>query len=157
MALAFVGGGAGAVGDGRYVNHGGRSRPDGSFASRGVLRAIGVAGTLAGPSGRGAKVAVLDTGIDLNHPDMGGKVAEGDTAVSLVTGVTVQDVDGHGTHTAGTIAGPARSVSGIRYGVAPDVQLLVGKVFNNQARPSATDEALGRVDELASRLPRRRP
>jgi subtilisin family serine protease len=120
------------------------------------LSAIGVAPSFSGPTGRGVKVAVLDTGIDLNHPDLGHKVIEGASAVSLVSGVTVQDVFGHGTHCAGTICGPRESISQIRYGVAPDVELLVGKVFNNRPRPSATDddilEGITWADENGARI-----
>lgn len=104
------------------------------------LKAIGVATALSPPTGKGIKVAVLDTGIDLNHPDLRNKVAQGVSAVSMVRNVTVQDVNGHGTHCAGVIAGPRQSISGIRYGVAPDVELLVGKVFNNKVRPTASDD-----------------
>jgi subtilisin family serine protease len=102
------------------------------------------------------KVAVLDTGIDLNHPDLSSKVIEGVSAVSLVSGITVQDVNGHGTHCAGTICGPRESTSGVRYGVAPDIELLVGKVFNNRPRPSATDddilEGITWADENGARI-----
>lgn len=104
------------------------------------LKSIGVATALSPPTGKGVKVAVLDTGIDLNHPDFHNRVVEGVSAVSFVSGVSVQDVNGHGTHCAGIIAGPRQSASGIRYGVAPDVELLVGKVFNNEFRPRATDD-----------------
>jgi len=104
------------------------------------LKAIGVANALNPPTGKGIKVAVLDTGIDLNHPDLRGKVIDGDTAFSQVTGVSVQDVHGHGTHCAGVICGPKQSVSGTRYGVAPEAELLVGKVFNNNFRPTASDD-----------------
>lgn len=104
------------------------------------LKAIGVANVLNAPTGKGVKVAVLDTGIDLNHPDLRGKVIDGDTAFSQVGGVSVQDVHGHGTHCAGVISGPFQSVSGIRYGVAPNVDLLVSKVFNNNFRPTASDD-----------------
>lgn len=104
------------------------------------LKAIGVASALNPPTGKGVKVAVLDTGIDLKHPDLRNKVIEGVTAVSKVKGVTVQDTNGHGTHCAGIISGPRQSASGVRYGVAPDVDLLVGKVFNNNIRPTASDD-----------------
>lgn len=49
--------------------------------------------------------------------------------MSFVCGESVQDINGHGTHCAGIIAGPANSCSGIRYGVAPGVELLVAKVL----------------------------
>jgi subtilisin len=104
------------------------------------LKAIGVATAFPPPTGRGVKVAVLDTGLDLNHPDFKNRVVEGVTARSFVTGISVQDVHGHGTHCAGTICGPRDSIGGIRYGVAPEAELLVGKVFNNAIRPKATDD-----------------
>jgi subtilisin family serine protease len=46
------------------------------------------------------KVCVIDTGIDLNHPNKGNVIAS-----QSYTGGTVQDRQGHGTHTAGTVAG----------------------------------------------------
>jgi hypothetical protein len=104
------------------------------------LRAIGITSTSSVPTGKGVKVAVLDTGIDLKHPDLGYKVAEHYSAVSLVEGIAVQDVCGHGTHCAGIICGPTKSINDIRYGTAPDIELFVGKVFNNHPRPGATDD-----------------
>jgi len=108
------------------------------------LKAIGVSTALNPPTGKGVKVAVLDTGIDLKHPDFRNKVVEGVTAVSMLkkANISVQDVNGHGTHCAGIICGPRQSISGIRYGVASDVGLLVGKVFNNNIRPTATDDRI---------------
>jgi subtilisin len=79
-------------------------------------------------SGRGIRIAVLDTGVDLNHPDF---VNRNIQTKSFVPNETVDDQQGHGTHTAGTIAGPRVSNIGRRYGVAPDVELFVGKVLNN--------------------------
>jgi subtilisin family serine protease len=90
------------------------------------LRAIGVPSTRF--TGRGINVAVLDTGLDLNHPDFVGRAI---TTKSFVPGEAVQDGQGHGTHTAGTIAGLTQSHIGRRYGVAPEVNLHVGKVLNN--------------------------
>ena len=120
------------------------ARPAASLAAAGKttwgLNAIGVGTALNAPTGKKIKVAVLDTGIDLDHPDIGNKVSEGTTAVSMVKNVSVQDVNGHGTHCAGVIAGPRQSVSGFRYGVAPDVELLIGKVFNNKVEPKASDD-----------------
>ncbi|HUL79383.1 MAG TPA: S8 family serine peptidase [Vicinamibacteria bacterium] len=81
--------------------------------------------------GRGVTVAVLDTGVDLGHPDLAGRFEEGWNAVSFVPGEGVQDGHGHGTHCAGVVGGPRRSSSGTRYAVAPDVRLLAGKVLSD--------------------------
>lgn len=78
--------------------------------------------------GSGIKVAVLDTGIDANHPDF---QSSSIVPESFVEGETVDDVQGHGTHCAGTICGRG-SGNVPRYGVAPGVSLHVGKVLNNQ-------------------------
>lgn len=93
------------------------------------LQAVGV--TQKGLTGKGVRVAVLDTGIDLDHPDFRGRLKEGKDAVSFVKGEGVQDGNGHGTHVAGTVAGPRKSAGKRRYGVAPEATLLVGKVLNN--------------------------
>jgi subtilisin len=96
-------------------------------------------------TGSGVKVAVLDTGIDLNHPDFAGSVIEGDNAKSFVAGESVQDGNGHGTHCAGVIGGSRKPASGIRYSVAPDVDLVIGKVLNNKGFGS-DDKILDAMD-----------
>ncbi|WP_051236892.1 S8 family peptidase [Paenibacillus pinihumi] len=78
-------------------------------------------------SGRGIRVAVLDTGFDFSHPDFRGRRIE---SQSFVSGETVQDVHGHGTHCIGTACG-ARSNTGQRYGVAYESEIYVGKVLGN--------------------------
>jgi subtilisin family serine protease len=87
-------------------------------------------------SGRGVRVAVLDTGLDKEHPDFLGRNIQ---SKSFVPNETVEDRQGHGTHTAGTIAGPKMSKIGRRYGVAPDVELFVGKVLDNSGSGREAD------------------
>ncbi|MFE1404066.1 S8 family serine peptidase [Streptomyces sp. NPDC058770] len=87
----------------------------------------------SGWTGKGVKVAVLDTGIDSTHPDFSGSIAEsadftrGDGAV----GGAVGDGDGHGTHVASTVAGDGAASDGRYRGMAPDAELLVGKVLDD--------------------------
>lgn len=90
------------------------------------LQAIGVPNSKF--NGEGINVAVLDTGIDLQHTDFVNRMAI--VQQSFVEGVSsVQDGHGHGTHTAGTIWGPTTPSSGPRYGIAPRAQLYIGKVM----------------------------
>jgi subtilisin family serine protease len=80
----------------------------------------------AGYDGTGAKVAVLDTGYDPTHPDLEGQVA--DTAD--FSGEGIVDRHGHGTHVAATVAGTGSGSDGLRVGVAPGADLLIGKVMD---------------------------
>ncbi|MFC1406718.1 MULTISPECIES: S8 family serine peptidase [Streptacidiphilus] len=82
----------------------------------------------AGTDGKGVDVAVLDTGIDTQHPDLVGQV---DASQSFVPGEDIEDRVGHGTHTASTIAGTGAASAGKEKGVAPGAHLLVGKVLDD--------------------------
>ncbi|MEV0643808.1 S8 family serine peptidase [Phytomonospora sp. NPDC050363] len=82
----------------------------------------------AGHDGTGVKVAVLDTGADATHPDLAGRIA---LSESFVPGEETTDGQGHGTHVAATIAGSGDGSQGLRKGVAPGAELLVGKVLDN--------------------------
>jgi hypothetical protein len=110
------------------------------------LRAVRAASSSL--SGAGVRVAFLDTGMDLTHPDFqDGRIVE---RASFV-GEPVQDVPfpalspqipgnpGHGTHVVGTACGPrdpsGGSIEG-RYGVAPRAEILVAKVFSTQGLPT---------------------
>jgi subtilisin family serine protease len=91
--------------------------------------------------GNGIRLAILDTGVDLGHPDFAGRriVTE-----SFVAGETVDDVQGHGTHTAGSAAGTRPQSTNLpRYGVAPGVDLHVGKVLNNRGAGRELDIIAG--------------
>lgn len=77
--------------------------------------------------GTGVKVAVLDTGIDPDHPAFSGVTIE---QKNFTSDPNPDDSHGHGTHCAGTIFG--RSVNGLRIGVAPGVtDVLIAKVLGS--------------------------
>jgi subtilisin family serine protease len=99
------------------------------------IEAVGA--TTSPQNGDGVTVAVLDTGIDKDHPAFAGLLVPNDlmdfTTDEEGTPGSAPDTDahGHGTHVAGTIFG--RDVNGKRIGVAPGVKkVLIGKVLGKQ-------------------------
>ncbi|TXK52663.1 S8 family serine peptidase [Pontibacter qinzhouensis] len=86
----------------------------------------------AGARGKGVRIAVLDSGFDLDHPDLAPNI---DLAASksFVTGeqlgYALPGVGSHGTHTAGTIAAADNGIGII--GVAPEAQLILVKVLRD--------------------------
>lgn len=81
---------------------------------------------LAGLRGEGIKIAILDTGIDPEHPDFAGRIAE---LTSFVGGTGVDD-NGHGTHVAGIAAGSGAASQARYQGVAPAARLYIAKVLD---------------------------
>jgi subtilisin family serine protease len=80
-------------------------------------------------SGQGVPVAVLDTGLDLQHPDFVGRPI---VSQSFVAGQTAQDGNRHGTHCTGTACGVLLPPGGVRrYGCAHQASIYVGKVLSN--------------------------
>ncbi len=100
------------------------------------LAANGIPSHWKATRGAGVRVAVLDTGIDSEHPDLAGAIddARDFTASAIGPG----DRHGHGTHVAGTIAARANGHGVI--GIAPECRLLVAKVLGDDG--SGTSEAV---------------
>lgn len=100
--------------------------------SNGQIHATEVQAT--GITGNNVRVAILDTGIDNDHPELAGKVA----LIQNFTSDDLQDLAGHGTHVAGTIAGQGfkefddRGGTNRALGVAPGVEFVIAKVCNNE-------------------------
>ncbi|MFJ6940470.1 S8 family serine peptidase [Streptomyces sp. NPDC101132] len=82
-------------------------------------------------TGRGTVVAVVDSGVDYGHPDLGAGFGKGHKVVGgfdFANGdADPMDDNGHGTHVAGIIAGKAARKGGVT-GMAPDARLLAYKV-----------------------------
>jgi subtilisin family serine protease len=94
------------------------------------------AGPLAG-NGRGVTVAILDTWVDVTHPDFGGRVSRGVscTGTRCVPGADRPDTcDPHGTHVTGIVASS-------RYGVAPEANVLPIRVLTSSSGSCAADAA----------------
>lgn len=99
-------------------------------------------------SGRGIKVAVLDTGLDLTHPDfVGRRIA----SKSFIANQDVQDRNGHGTHCIGTACGPLSPPIPPRYGIGYETEIFVGKVLSNQGRGTDSEILAGIEWAIANR------
>jgi subtilisin family serine protease len=82
----------------------------------------------AGVTGTGVKVAVLDTGVDQTHPDLADReIAE----QNFSDAPTNEDLGGHGTHVASTVAGTGAKSNGKYRGIAHGASILDGKVLND--------------------------
>lgn len=82
----------------------------------------------AGYTGKGVKIAVLDTGVDADHPDLKTQVIE---SKNFSTAADANDHFGHGTHVASIAAGTGAKSHGKYKGVAPDAKILNGKVLDD--------------------------
>lgn len=83
--------------------------------------------------GQGVGVAVLDTGIIL-HPDFDRRITAFADFVNRKQ--SIYDESGHGTHVAGILAGSGRMSRGMYAGMAPEAELLVGKVLDGEGNGS---------------------
>ena len=92
-----------------------------------------------GLTGAGVSVAVLDTGIDFDHPDLADNIRGGYNAI--VPGATPQDDAGHGTGVAGVIAAIDNDIDVV--GVAPNVDLYAVKVLDSDGFGSTSDVIAG--------------
>lgn len=103
------------------------------------LEVFGIPAVWKSSRGKGAKVAVLDTGVDLNHPDLQGQILDAKDFTGSPSGP--QDVNGHGTHCSGIIAALDNSLGVI--GVAPECKILAGKVLGDHGSGSGRQIAAG--------------
>jgi subtilisin family serine protease len=94
-----------------------------------------------GIDGRGVKVAVIDSGIDKNHPDLVGKVVAEKNFLS--DEITADDLLGHGTMVAGIIAGTGAASGGEYRGIAPGADLISVKVIDGQGDGKVSDIIAG--------------
>ncbi|MEO7836639.1 MAG: S8 family serine peptidase, partial [Acidimicrobiales bacterium] len=104
------------------------------------LSTIGAPAAWAAGTGSGITIAVVDTGVDFRHPDLGGKLLPGSNFVT--PGAAAQDDNGHGTHVAG-IAGAATGNGVGVAGTAPGARILPVKVLDGSGGGSADDVADG--------------
>ena len=94
-----------------------------------------------GIDGRGINVAVIDSGIDKNHPDLIGRVIAEKNF--LADEITTDDLLGHGTMVAGIIAGSGAASGGKYKGIAPAASLISVKVIDSKGDGKVSDIIAG--------------
>jgi hypothetical protein len=125
------GGGGGGGGGGSGGGGGGASAPANSFitpefeANYALGRINAQSASARGATGQGVTVAVIDTGIDLQHPDLAPNVAANSTDITTGAPANVDDENGHGTLVSGVVAAAKNGV-GV-HGVAFDSRILAVK------------------------------
>jgi subtilisin family serine protease len=120
---------------------------DPSFKDQWGLAKIGAESAWTRTTGAGVRIGIVDTGIDLEHEDLAGKVVESVNCVGSggdqgKCNGSAQDDQGHGTHVGGIAAASKDNAKGIA-GVAPDAQLVVAKVMNAQGTGAGSDVTAG--------------
>jgi subtilisin family serine protease len=104
------------------------------------------------PTNNGIAVAIIDTGADVGHQDLAGKINCGEKVIdgTIFYGPSqAQDTDGHGTNVSGIAAANTNNGFGFA-GVGYNVSLQIYKVFPDSASPSADtgDEAQALYDAV---------
>jgi serine protease len=124
-----------------------RASNDPSFGNQWGLARIGAEKAWTRTTGAGVRIGIVDTGVDLKHEDLDGKVVESTSCVGSGGDVakcqgSAQDDQGHGTHVSGIAAAYKDNGKGIA-GVAPDAQLVVAKVMTAQGTGEGSDVTAG--------------
>jgi subtilisin len=100
----------------------------------GVMK-IGAPSAWERATGKGVRVGIVDTGVNVNHPDLHYNIQGGFDAISETEEVI--DDNGHGTHVAGTIAALDNNFGVV--GVAPEAHIYAAKSFDSKGRGMASD------------------
>jgi subtilisin family serine protease len=105
------------------------------------MRQIGAPAAWARTMGAGAKIGIVDTGVDPNHEDLAGKVVAFANCIGGCKDAAAFDDNGHGTHVSGTAAAANNGI-GIS-GVAPAAQLVVAKALDSGGSGNVDDVNAG--------------
>ena len=126
VALTAATAGAGASND-RY------------FAEQWNLAQIKASEAWPVSTGAGVLIGIVDSGADVSHPDLAGKIeASADCVGGTCREGSARDRDGHGTTVAGIAAANTNNSTGIA-GVAPDARLVVARVLDDDGRGVTED------------------
>jgi type VII secretion-associated serine protease mycosin len=122
---------------------------DSTRDSQWYLNLLGVAEAHQISKGEGVTVAVIDTGVEADHPDLRNNVLKGKDIVANGSGDGRQDSDGHGTGMAGLIAAHGHGSGDGALGIAPAAKILPIRVENTGSHGNS-DEVVRAIDYAIS-------
>ncbi len=117
---------------------GARGTPDPLAEQQYAIGQLGMKDAWKKSKGEGVVVAIIDTGVDLDHPDLAANLVEGYDFVDDDS--TPQDLNGHGTHVAGTVAAIADNGIGVT-GMAPEAKIMPLRVLDGKGFGTSEDVA----------------
>ena len=118
-------------------------RSDSSWA----LAQVGAQQAWARTTGAGIRIGIVDTGIDVAHEDLAGKIVASTSCLGTAGSPagcsgSGQDDNGHGTHVAGIAAAVRGNGVGVA-GIAPDADLVAAKVVTASGAATVADVVAG--------------
>ena len=120
---------------------------DPSFGAQWGMARIGAEEAWTRTTGAGVRIGIVDTGVDLHHEDLAGRVVAHASCVGANGDPkgckdSAQDDQGHGTHVSGIAAAIKDNAKGVT-GAAPGAELVVAKVLSNTGTGSSEDVTAG--------------
>lgn len=120
-----------------------KGRPGGGGGGGGQTASYGTARVGGAVDGTGYTAWVIDSGVDLDHPDLNVDASRGFTAIKS----SMDDQNGHGTHVAGTIGALDNSTGSL--GVAPNTTIIPVRVLDRRGSGSTSGVIAG-IDHVAN-------
>ena len=120
---------------------------DREVRSQWALAQVGAPQAWARTTGAGIRIGIVDTGVDVAHEDLAGKVVAHTNCIGAAGNPvrcsgSGQDDNGHGTHVAGIVAAVRGNGVGVA-GIAPDAELVVAKVVTASGVGAVPDVVAG--------------
>lgn len=120
---------------------------DAYYTNQWALERIGAPEAWSLSTGRNMVIAVIDTGVDLDHPDLSSKVLTDVDRDFVNDDDSADDDHGHGTHVAGIAAAATDNETGVA-GMGWDARILPLKVL----RPTSDGSAIGTTEDIAAAI-----
>lgn len=124
-----------------YILHSTWTPNDPQYSSQWGLTKVNAPAAWDLSRGSGVVIAIVDSGVDLDHPDLASKLVDPSHWKDYVDGDTwPDDENGHGTHVAGIAAAATNNGTGVA-GMAPDARIMPVRVLDKSGDGSSANLA----------------